>query len=204
MVPATISVISNQAFGEAAEQRKLGRLDDARSTAARLMTIARRLVREYPDSAYSYYVLSVAHNVIKKNAYRTHDDSLVEEALSHAVEAGQRAVRLDPDLIEARRLLDKLSGDPRQHQGRSEGGGYVAPIIINGHPFPPSLSDDVQASPQRIDPTGHPPSRWVKLPATRLGAANASARLGARKAGREPRTGNWLPAPFGELPTGVG
>ena len=109
MVPATISVIFDDAVREAAEQRKLGRLDDARATAARLMTIARRLVREYPDSAHSYRVLSEAYNQIKKNAIQTGDDKLVEEALVQAIEAGQRALALDPDRIETRRHLDKLT-----------------------------------------------------------------------------------------------
>ena len=58
MVPAAISVVWDDAVDAAAEQRKLGRLDDARATAARLMALARRLVREYPDSAHSYRVLS--------------------------------------------------------------------------------------------------------------------------------------------------
>ena len=109
MVPAAISVILDDAVGEAAEQRKLGRLDDARATAARLMTIARRLVREYPDSAHSYRVLSEAYNQIKKNAIQTDDDKLVEEALVQAIEAAQRALALDPDRIETRRHLEKLT-----------------------------------------------------------------------------------------------
>ena len=52
MVPAAISVIKNDAAELAVKQRKLGRLDDARATAARLMALARRLVREYPDTCF--------------------------------------------------------------------------------------------------------------------------------------------------------
>jgi len=66
MVPATLIVIEQDAAESGMRQRKLGRLDDARATAARLMTIARRLVREYPDDASSYRVLSEAHNRSRK------------------------------------------------------------------------------------------------------------------------------------------
>jgi len=110
MVPAAFNVIRNDAADLASEQRRLGRLDDASATAARLLAIARRLVREYPDSAHSYRVLSEAHNQIKKNAFRTGDDNLIEEALVQAIEPAQRALALDPDRIETRRHLDKLTG----------------------------------------------------------------------------------------------
>jgi eukaryotic-like serine/threonine-protein kinase len=109
MVETTIRVIYDDALGEASEQRKHGRLDDARATAARLMAFAERLVHEYPNSAYSHYVLSNAHNQIKKNAFDAHDDSLVEEALVRAIEAAQRSLVLDPDRLETRRLLEKLT-----------------------------------------------------------------------------------------------
>ena len=73
------------------------------------MTFARRLVREYPDSAIFLSVLSEAYNQIKKNASETDDDKLVEEALVHAVEAARRALVLDPDRLETRRHLEKLT-----------------------------------------------------------------------------------------------
>ena len=109
MVPAAVFVLAIEATGTAGEQRRLGRLDDACATAARLMALARRLVREYPESAASYHVLSLAHDQIKKNAFQTGDDKLVEEALVQAVDAAQRALALDPDNIETRRHLDKLT-----------------------------------------------------------------------------------------------
>ncbi len=108
MVPAAMSVFWTDAAELAVKQRKLGRLDEARATAARLMALARRLVREYPDSALAYRVLSEVHNQIKKNALQTGDDHLVEEALVQAVAAAQRALALDPDRLETRRHLDKL------------------------------------------------------------------------------------------------
>ena len=57
MVPVALDVVREDAAFEAAEWRHAGRLDDAHATAARLMTIAQRVVREYPDSAHSYRML---------------------------------------------------------------------------------------------------------------------------------------------------
>ncbi len=73
------------------------------------MTIAKRLVMEYPDSAHSYRLLSEAHNQIKKNAFESGDDSLVEEALVRAVEAAQRSLALDPERLENVDYLGKLN-----------------------------------------------------------------------------------------------
>jgi tetratricopeptide (TPR) repeat protein len=109
MVPATIDVIRDDAFVAAAKQRRLGRLDDARATAARLMVIARQVVREYPDSAHSYRVLSVAYHQVKKNAFESDEDNLIMEALVQAVEAAQRSLALDPDRIDTRHQLEKLT-----------------------------------------------------------------------------------------------
>jgi hypothetical protein len=110
VVPATICVVTNSAMEAASAQRNDGsRLDDAHATAGRLIVLARRLVKEYPNSAVSYYVLSHAHDQIKKNAFKANDHNLVEEALGHAVEAAQKSLALDPDLLETRRHLDKLT-----------------------------------------------------------------------------------------------
>jgi tetratricopeptide (TPR) repeat protein len=109
MVPATIKVVSDDAACSGGEQRKLGRLDDARATAARLMVIARQVVREYPNSAHSYFVLSEAHDQIKKNGFKSDDDNLIMEALVQAVEAAQRSLALDPDRIDTRHHLEKLA-----------------------------------------------------------------------------------------------
>ena len=108
-VPAVIWVLLEDAAEGAAEQRRPGRLDDARATAARLMTLGRRLVQEYPDSALSYRVLSEAHSQNKKNAYRTCDHNLIEESLVQAVEAAQRSLALAPDRLETRGYLDKIT-----------------------------------------------------------------------------------------------
>jgi tRNA A-37 threonylcarbamoyl transferase component Bud32/tetratricopeptide (TPR) repeat protein len=104
-----ISAIPYDAAYAASLQRRLGRLDDARATAARLMAIARLFVREYPNSSSSYLLLSESYNQIKKNAFQAHDESLIEEALVRAIEAGQRALDLDPLRPRTRRRLAKLT-----------------------------------------------------------------------------------------------
>ena len=110
MVPAAIGVVSDDVFSEASEQRRLGQLDHARATAARLMTIALRLVREYPASAHSYRVLMCAHDQAKKNAFETHDDEVILASLVQAVDAGQRSLALEPDRLETQRHLNTLTG----------------------------------------------------------------------------------------------
>jgi eukaryotic-like serine/threonine-protein kinase len=109
VVPAAIEIIGQDAFLAGAAQRRAGRLDDARATAARLITLARRLVRDYPGQANSYRTLSEAYDQIRKNAMRSDDDKLVEEALVHAVEAAKRALALNPLLIETRKNLEKFT-----------------------------------------------------------------------------------------------
>jgi hypothetical protein len=111
MVPewTSIAVLDDTVIRDASAQRNLGRLDDARAIAARLMTFGRRLVREYPESAHAYRVLSEAYNQVRKNAYKTGDDKLVEQANVQAIETAQRALSLDPDRIETRRHLDILT-----------------------------------------------------------------------------------------------
>ena len=54
-------------------------------------------------------MLSEAHNQIKKNAFQTGDDDLVEESLVQAIEAAQRSLALDPDWLEARNHLEKIT-----------------------------------------------------------------------------------------------
>ncbi len=108
-VPAAINIVREEAVGVASEQRRLGRLGDAHTTVARLMVLARQLVQEYPNSAYSHRVLSEAYDQIKKNAFETNDDKLILEALGKAVEAAQRAFVLDPDGFDARSHLEKLT-----------------------------------------------------------------------------------------------
>ena len=110
LVPAAGFVLAQDATGVAGQQRNLGRLDDARATAARLMTLAQRLVRDYPDHASSYRVLSESYNHIKKNAIRSQNEQYAEAALGQAIQAAKKALALAPDRIETRRHLDNLTG----------------------------------------------------------------------------------------------
>jgi tetratricopeptide (TPR) repeat protein len=127
MVPAAINVVREEAYEAASGKRRLGRLADARSIAARLMVLARRLVREYPDSALSYRVLSDAHDQIKKNAIDADDDSLMEAALALAIEAAQRALALDPDRLETRSHFEKLTGQLASIQAERKAAGASQP-----------------------------------------------------------------------------
>jgi hypothetical protein len=74
------------------------------------MALARQLVKDYPNDANSYDVLSHAHQQITKNAFKTNDDQLIQESLVHAVEAVQRAVELRPEKTEYQRRLADLTG----------------------------------------------------------------------------------------------
>jgi tetratricopeptide (TPR) repeat protein len=127
LVPPTIHVLTDGGQGKAAEERKRGRLDEARATAGRLMTIARQLVQEFPDNAYSYRVSSEAYNQIKKNALQTGDNQRVEEAIAQAIEAAQRALALDPDWIETRHYLEKLSEQLDGIRARKKADGSSTP-----------------------------------------------------------------------------
>ena len=109
VVPTTIRFVADDAVARAGKQRSLGRIDDARATAPRLMAIAQRGVRDYPGSASSHAALSQAYNQIKKNAYRDEDFQLVEKAIAESIEAARRAIALDPDDLEMRRHLEYLT-----------------------------------------------------------------------------------------------
>ena len=109
-VPSAILVCIDDAAIVAGAQRRLGQIREAEATAARLLVVARRTVRDYPGSAHSYRILSEAYNQIKKNAYQTGDKQLIEEAIIHAIQAAKKALDLDPDRFETKRHLDVLIG----------------------------------------------------------------------------------------------
>jgi eukaryotic-like serine/threonine-protein kinase len=109
IISVTTDLMRADAVIETSRHRERGRFDDARLTAARLMAIARHLVREYPNIASSHRLLSEAFNQIRKNAFKTGDDHLIEEATVQAIAAARRALALDPDNIETRRHLDTLT-----------------------------------------------------------------------------------------------
>jgi tRNA A-37 threonylcarbamoyl transferase component Bud32/tetratricopeptide (TPR) repeat protein len=110
LVPAAIRVVATEGIQAAALCRKEGRDENARAIAKRLTTIATRLVREYPQIADSYWVLSQAHNQVKKNAVRSSNSELEEKSLFLAIEAAQRDLALSPHRLDSRQHFEKLTG----------------------------------------------------------------------------------------------
>ena len=165
--------------GVASEQRRLGRSRDARATAARLMVFARRLVQEYPNSAYCYRVLSDAHDQIKKNAFESRDDNLIEEALVHAIAAAQRSLALDPT---GRHTTPsgQAHRTAREHQSRSERDQALAAVMINSpacqarEPGGLEMSQIDVEEPVHLHPAGH--TRMVYEPVDMSVSASPSRK----------------------------
>jgi hypothetical protein len=127
MVPAAIDFVRDDAIVAIAQQRNAGRLDEARAATARLMTLARGLIREYPASACSYRALSDAYDQVKKNAMRDRDDKLVEQAIVQAIDAGQRALARDPHQLAMRHNLEKLTGQLANIKARRSATDFSCP-----------------------------------------------------------------------------
>ena len=123
----------------AARQRRLGRFDDARRTAAMMLTLGEELVRQRPADADSYKFLAEAYNQIAKNAYKVKGDNraAVERSLASAVAAIRRASELAPqreDLLlylsdKSVRLADLRAGmaQPFEADGSTSGRGSATP-----------------------------------------------------------------------------
>ena len=71
LLPAAALQVCGIAIGRAAEQRKAGRLDDARWTAASLFAFGKLLVRRDPNEASFHVVLSEAFDQEAKNAWKS-------------------------------------------------------------------------------------------------------------------------------------
>ena len=84
------------AVGRAAEQRKAGRLDDARWTAASLLAFGKVLARRDPNEALFHLVLCDAFEQEAKNAWKVNDFPTIEAATRNALVAACTAIRLDP------------------------------------------------------------------------------------------------------------
>ena len=114
LLPAAALQLAEMAFGRATEQRKAGRLDDARWTAASLLTFGKLLARRNPDEAAFHVVLCEAFNQEAKNAWRVDDYATVESATRNELVAALTAIRLDPRNVMARikvaGLQDKMDG----------------------------------------------------------------------------------------------
>ena len=100
------------AASRGAEQRKAGRLDDARHTAACLSAFAKTLIRRDPNEAVFHLVLSGAFVQESKNAWQIKDYARIEDGLRRALGEACIAFRLDPRKADARLevaiLQDKL------------------------------------------------------------------------------------------------
>ena len=114
LLPAAAMQVAGIAVGRGAEQRKAGRLDDARRTAACLSAFAKMLARRDPNEAAFHLVLCEAFEQEAKNAWKVKDFPTIEAATRKALVAACTALRLDPRNTAARMkvagLQDKLVG----------------------------------------------------------------------------------------------
>jgi tetratricopeptide (TPR) repeat protein len=114
LLPAAAAQVCGIAAGRAAEQRKAGRLDDARWTAASLFAFGKVLVRRNPNEALFHALLSDAFEQQAKNAWKVNDFPTIEAATRNALVAACTAIRLDPRNTYARvkvaGLQDKIVG----------------------------------------------------------------------------------------------
>jgi tetratricopeptide (TPR) repeat protein len=114
LLPAAAMEVCGAGVGRAAEQRRSGRLDDARWTSESLMAFGQALARRDPNDAASHVVLSEAFDQRAKNASRVGDVSTVETETRNALVAAWTAIRLDPRNAAARikvaGLQDKMVG----------------------------------------------------------------------------------------------
>ena len=110
---ATIQVCGN-AVGRSAEQRRAGRLADARWTAAFLLAFGQVLAQRNPSEATFHVVLCEAFDQEAKNASKARDFPTVEAATRKALVAAWTAIHLDPRNEAARikvaGLQDKMVG----------------------------------------------------------------------------------------------
>ena len=105
-VPRIGLSMMNFGSGTSGDQRRNGRLADARRTVGQLLALAARIVRDYPDRPEGLILLSEAYNQLAKNERRGTDDVKVRRALQQSLDAAHRAVTLDPTMEVARRILD--------------------------------------------------------------------------------------------------
>ena len=112
--PAAAMQVCHIAIARGAEQRKAGRLDDARWTAASLLAFGTVLARRDPNEAAYHMVLSVAFDQEAKNAWKIKDVPTIEAATRNALAAACTALHLDPRNTFARNnvasLQDKMVG----------------------------------------------------------------------------------------------
>ncbi len=113
LFPAAALRVCGVAVARGAEQRKAGRLDDARWTASSLFAFGQVLARRAPDDAAFHVVLSEAFDQEAKNAWKVNDFPRIEAATRKALVAAWTAISLDPSNASARikvmGLQDKMA-----------------------------------------------------------------------------------------------
>ena len=130
LLPAAALQMCGIAADWAAEERKAGRLDDARQTAAWLSAFANKLARRDPDEATFHVILSMAFQQESKNAWKVEDYPTIEDALTRALAEASTALRLDPRNATARfcvaSLQEKLVGLASVKRNHEDGNGDAA------------------------------------------------------------------------------
>jgi hypothetical protein len=112
MFPAAAYQVAGFDLGSAYEQRRAGRLEDARRTVACLFAFGKILAKREPEEAVYHLILTIAFEQESKNAWKIRDYAAIEAALRKAFGEASIALRLDPENADARLkvsgLQDKL------------------------------------------------------------------------------------------------
>jgi hypothetical protein len=108
MLPAAAFQVAAAGVERAYQQRKAGRLEDARRTAACLSAFAKMLVKREPKEAVYHLILCGAFQQESKNAWKVPDYTAIEAALRKALGEASTALRLDPQNADARMMVSGL------------------------------------------------------------------------------------------------
>ena len=108
LFPAVAFNLVSLAATRGSEQRKAGRLDDARDTAACFTALAERLTRRDPGEPLFHLMRCQAFLQQSKNAWKIGDLVAVKDALWDATGEAGTALKLDPRSVDARQMLAAL------------------------------------------------------------------------------------------------
>jgi len=120
--PAAIDLSGNNVyifidhlFHRIAEQRRAGRINEARRAADRIHAFARLLVQRYPDRSVAHLALCASFIQMAKNAWQTDDRLAVERNWKLALDEAHRALLLDPhdaractQVVDLQKRIDRL------------------------------------------------------------------------------------------------
>jgi hypothetical protein len=91
---------------EAARRRHIGELREAHRITDRLLALAERFTRSYPDQAAAYMLLSEGYIQKAKNAYREDESPVIRRWEQKALDAAIQALLLEPENDQARNLFE--------------------------------------------------------------------------------------------------